>query len=208
MTRATASDNFNSAPQLFSLPDAELQFWPGFLEAEPAQQLLQTLMLELPWQQPSIQIYGRNVKIPRQQVWMGEAHCCYRYSGTTFQPQPWHPAVQQLAQQLSEQLALPFNCVLLNLYQGGGEHMGWHADDEPELGVAPKIASISLGQSRRFDLKHRHLDCQLQLALTHGSLLLMAGRCQQSWLHRLPKQAKATATRLNLTFRYIASPVS
>lgn len=208
MTCTTASDNFNSNCQAFYLPDAELQLWPDFLAAAQANLLFEQLAAELPWQQPAIRLYGRHITIPRRQVWMGDAHCHYRYSGTTFEPQPWHPAVWQLAQQLSAQLAMPFNCVLLNLYASGEDHMGWHADDEPELGPQPMIASISLGQHRRFDLKHRQLDCQLQLILTHGSLLLMAGRCQQAWLHRLPKQAKASAGRLNLTFRYIATPVS
>ena len=97
-----------------------------------------------------------------------------------------------------------FNCVLLNQYADGQDHMGRHADDEPELGVAPQIASVSLGYPRRFDLKHRELGCQLQLMLPHGSLLLMAGECQHYWLHRLPKQAAANTERINLTFRYIA----
>lgn len=150
-------------------------------------------------------MFGKAVKIPRRQVWMGDAHCSYRYSGTTFTPQPWHPAVQALAQRLSIFLSLQFNCVLLNLYADGQQHMGWHADNEPELGHDPFVASISLGATRRFELKHRSEGWQLALDLPCGSLLLMADGCQQYWLHRLPKQSRVADARLNLTFRYIGA---
>lgn len=137
---------------------------------------------------------------------MGDAHCSYQYSGVRFAPELWHPLVQQLAAKLTDMLGHPFNCVLLNLYANGTEHMGWHADDEPELGRTPVIASLSLGASRRFDLKHRTDGHQLQLALANGSLLVMGGDCQQYWQHRLPKQSRVSAARLNLTFRYIVPP--
>lgn len=208
MTRATPSHNRNPKPQVFRLPDAELYYWPTYLTAIEANLLQQQLAEQLNWQRPRIRLYGREVAIPRRQVWMGESHCHYRYSGTDFPPEPWHPLLQPIAQRLSQTLQQSFNCVLLNHYADGQDHMGWHADDEPELGVAPQIASLSLGQSRRFDLKHRQLDCQLQLQLQHGSLLLMAGACQQYWQHRLPKQAKAATERINLTFRYIAKDTS
>ena len=135
---------------------------------------------------------------------MGDSHCSYRYSGVTFQPEPWHAEIWQLTQQINQALQQRFNCVLLNWYRDGSQAMGWHSDDEPELGDAPQIASLSLGQHRRFDLRHRQTQTQLQLELANGSLLLMAGECQQYWQHRLPKQAAASAQRFNLTFRYIA----
>ena len=151
-------------------------------------------------------MFGKAVKIPRRQVWMGDAHCRYRYSGTCFEPQPWQPQVKAMAQQVSAFLRRPFNCVLLNLYADGQQHMGWHADNEKELGHDPQIASLSLGATRRFELKHRAAPWQLALDLTPGSLLLMAGGCQQHWLHRLPKQSRVSTCRLNLTFRYIKNP--
>ena len=85
--------------------------------------------------------------------------------------------------------------------------MGWHSDDEPELGPSPDIASLSLGQARRFDLKHKSQHYQLNLTLQDGDLLLMQGPCQRHWVHRVPKQAQASSARLNLTFRYIEKPL-
>jgi alkylated DNA repair dioxygenase AlkB len=192
-----------SGCQRFVLPDAELWLWPGWLDPQRSATVMQALQQQLPWQQPELRLFGNSVSIPRQQVWMGDAHCRYRYSGVTFMPEPWHPLVQKLTAWVNQQLNRRFNCVLLNLYQNGSDHMGWHSDDEPELGVAPDIASLSLGQARRFDLKHKFQHYQLNLSLQDGDLLLMQGPCQQYWLHRIPKQAQASSVRLNLTFRYI-----
>lgn len=203
MTRQPHSDNQQNLIQHFRLPDAHLTLWPDWLKADEARLLSVQLQQQLCWAQDSIMMFGKMVKIPRRQVWMGDAHCSYRYSGTTFIPQPWHPALQMLAQRLSAWLGQPFNCVLLNFYADGQQHMGWHADNEPELGHDPVIASISLGATRRFELKHRSEGWQLALDLPCGSLLLMADGCQQHWLHRLPKQSRVSDPRLNLTFRYI-----
>lgn len=203
MTELDLPDN-PALPQLFQLPDAQLLMWQQVLDLETSRQLLAHLV-QLPWQKPAIWMFGRMLPIPRQQVWMGDPHCSYRYSGVLFSPEPWTPILLQVTAMVSQLTGHPFNCVLLNRYDGGGEHMGWHSDDEPELGESPVIASLSLGQSRRFDLRHKDLGCQLQLKLADGDLLLMAGECQRFWQHALPKQARAEGTRYNLTFRYIAA---
>ena len=210
MTDLIDSDNQSSKAsgcQRFGLPDAELWLWPHWLDRQRSAAVLSTLQQELAWQQPELRLFGQTVSIPRQQVWMGDPHCCYRYSGVTFTPEPWHPLVKKLTGWVNQQLNRQFNCVLLNLYQHGGEHMGWHSDDESELGPMPDIASLSLGQARRFDLKHKRLQYQLNLVLHDGDLLLMQAPCQAHWVHRVPKQAQANSARLNLTFRYIEKPL-
>jgi len=189
--------------QHFVLPDAELLFWPKWLSPEQAERCYQQLAQQLNWQQPAIKIFGKAVLIPRQQVWMGDPHCSYKYSGVLFEPEPWHPLVRQLTDWVNQLCQTHFNSVLLNWYADGQQHMGWHSDDEPELGNNPQIASLSLGQQRFFDLKHKNLGTQLKLELGHGSLLLMAGQCQQYWQHRVPKMAAAAEGRVNLTFREI-----
>lgn len=202
MTRAHQSDNHGSL-QHFVLPQAELLFWPKWLSPEQAERCYQQLAQQLNWQQPAIKIFGKAVLIPRQQVWMGDPHCSYKYSGVLFEPEPWHPLVRQLTDWVNQLCKTRFNSVLLNWYSDGQQHMGWHSDDEPELGNNPQIASLSLGQQRFFDLKHKNLGTQLKLELGHGSLLLMAGQCQQYWQHRVPKMAAAPEGRINLTFREI-----
>lgn len=202
MTRAHQSDNHGSL-QHFVLPQAELLFWPRWLSPEQAERCYQQLAQQLNWQQPAIKIFGKAVLIPRQQVWMGDPHCSYKYSGVLFEPEPWHPLVWQLTDRVNQLCQTRFNSVLLNWYADGQQHMGWHSDDEAELGQDPQIASLSLGQPRFFDLKHKTCGTQLKLELGHGSLLLMAGQCQQHWQHRVPKMAAATEGRINLTFREI-----
>jgi alkylated DNA repair dioxygenase AlkB len=202
LTRAHQSDNHGSL-QHFVLPQAELLFWPKWLSPEQAERCYQQLAQQLNWQQPAIKMFGKAVLIPRQQVWMGDPHCSYKYSGVLFEPEPWHPLVRQLTDWVNQLCQTRFNSVLLNWYSDGQQHMGWHSDDEPELGNNPQIASLSLGQQRFFDLKHKNLGTQLKLELGQGSLLLMAGQCQQYWQHRVPKMAAATEGRINLTFREI-----
>ena len=202
MTRAHQSDNHGSL-QHFVLPDAELLFWPDWLSPEQAERCYQQLAQQLNWQQPAIKIFGKAVRIPRQQVWMGDPHCSYKYSGVLFEPEAWHPLVKQLTDRVNGICKSQFNSVLLNWYADGQQHMGWHSDDEPELGDNPHIASLSLGQPRFFELKHKNLATQLKLELGQGSLLLMAGQCQQHWQHRVPKMAAAAEGRINLTFREI-----
>jgi alkylated DNA repair dioxygenase AlkB len=98
-----------------------------------------------------------------------------------------------------------FNSVLVNLYRSGDDSMGWHADDEPELGPSPVIASLSLGATRRFKFRHRRTRTIVDHDLTGGSLLVMSGACQSAWMHSVPKQKRVTEARINLTFRWIHS---
>ncbi|WP_337879121.1 alpha-ketoglutarate-dependent dioxygenase AlkB [Rheinheimera sp.] len=200
MTEGPGGDNGQSYQQL-CLPGATLHYWPDWLSANEAQRYFDQLQYQLNWQQPQLRLYGRAVPIPRRQVWMGDPHCSYRYSGVLFEPEPWHPLVLELTNRLNQHLGLGFNAVLLNWYSSGEQHMGWHADDEPELGDAPQIASLSLGEARWFELRHQSQLMQFKLMLQHGSLLLMGGECQRYWQHRVAKMAKAQQGRINLTFR-------
>ena len=96
-----------------------------------------------------------------------------------------------------------FNCVLVNLYRNGQDSNGWHADNEPELGINPVIASLSLGATRRFNLRHNLSNKKISIDLTNGSLLLMKGEMQHFWKHQLAKSTKVVNGRINLTFRRI-----
>lgn len=205
MTEAWSSHN-DPRPavtlQSFLVPHAELYLWRRFLSETESLELQQWLTT-LPWEQPQIRLYGKSLAIPRRQIWMGDPHCSYRYSGVTFVPHAWEPALDSLRQRLCQQTGYPLNALLLNWYQHGEHHMGWHSDDEAELGPNPAIASLSLGQTRRFDLRHKQDETQLSLQLSDGDLLLMAGACQHHWQHRVPKQSRAEKARFNLTFRYL-----
>ena len=187
-----------------TLPGAQLVLRPAWLQAGEADALFEDLRRTLPWSVHRIRMFGRWVDSPRLSAWIGDADAVYRYSGSDFLPHPWTEALSAVRHRLQEELGTPFNSVLANLYRDGRDAMGWHSDDEPELGPQPVIASVSLGGVRRFLLRHRQ-DPALRSAmeLPQGSLLVMAGDTQRRYRHALPRTAKAVAPRINLTFRWI-----
>ncbi|GAB2459304.1 DNA methylase [Hymenobacter qilianensis] len=196
---------------LLPLPDAEVLLDPHFLPPRAAMELLQELLDTIPWRHEPIKMFGKEVMQPRLTSWHGDPNARYRYSGLSLEPQPWTPALQQLRQQVSHATGAEFNSVLLNLYRTGQDSMGWHADNEPDLGPCPVIASVSLGATRRFRLRPgagTPLHAPLGLDLPPGSLLVMRGLTQQRWQHALPKTSRPVEARLNLTFRRIVEAKS
>ncbi|MDX3934257.1 alpha-ketoglutarate-dependent dioxygenase AlkB [Stenotrophomonas sp.] len=189
------------------LRDAEVSWHRHWLPRDAADTLQRTLRDDVPWEVHRIRMFGRQVDSPRLSCWMGDPAARYRYSGTEFVPQPWHPALLPLRDQLSAFCGHAFNSVLLNRYRDGDDGMGWHSDNEPELGPAPVIASVSLGAPRRFLLRRRDDQAKkAEVLLDHGDLLVMGGQTQRHYQHSLPKSARPLAERLNLTFRWINAP--
>ncbi|MDR0183620.1 alpha-ketoglutarate-dependent dioxygenase AlkB family protein [Lysobacter arvi] len=186
------------------LSDAQLRFDPHWLGPQEADMLLASLQHRLPWEVHRIRLFGREVDSPRLSCWIGDPDARYRYSGTLFEPHPWPEALRPLRERLQSTLGVEFNSVLANLYRDGSDAMGWHSDAEPELGPEPVIASVSLGATRRFALKHRDDPSRkLTLQLPHGSLLVMSGATQRHYRHALPRTARLIGPRINLTFRRI-----
>ncbi|RNI30196.1 alpha-ketoglutarate-dependent dioxygenase AlkB [Rufibacter immobilis] len=194
----------NYASCQLPMQDAQVYLIPDFISKETQPQVQQALEEQVAWRQEKIRMFGRQVEQPRLTAWYADAGKSYTYSGLTWEPLLWIPQLLALKADLEQVTGVPFNSVLLNLYRHGQDSMGWHADDEPELGQNPVIASLSLGQDRTFSFRHRQQkDLKQQLVLPSGSLLLMAGTTQHFWHHQLPKTAKAVQPRINLTFRFI-----
>jgi len=188
-----------------ALPDADVALDPAWLAPGDAEVLFAGLRDGIPWSVHRIRLFGRDVDSPRLSCWIGDPGTGYTYSGTHFEPNPWPVALRAIRARLAGDLCIDFNSVLANLYRDGRDSMGWHSDDEPELGSQPVIASLSLGASRRFVLKHRSEPSRtLALALPHGSLLVMRGGTQAHYRHALPRTAKPVGCRINLTFRRIS----
>lgn len=158
---------------------------------------------ELEWEQREILMFGRRVLQPRLVAWYGDAEAVYRYSGDTLTPRPWHPVLSNLRDRLTRICDCPFNSVLANGYRDGRDRMGWHCDDEKELGPRPVIASLSLGQERGFLLRRNGEKRSHRLMLADGSLLIMRGTSQAEFRHALPGSKKPMGWRINLTFRRI-----
>ncbi|HYG05944.1 MAG TPA: alpha-ketoglutarate-dependent dioxygenase AlkB [Stenotrophomonas sp.] len=188
------------------LPGAEVTWVRGWLAAPQAEQLRQDLLADIPWEVHRIRVFGREVDSPRLSCWIGDPEARYRYSGTEFRPHPWPAPLMALRARLADECGAEFNSVLVNRYRDGRDAMGWHSDDEPELGPRPLIASLSLGAPRRFVFRHRQDKAlKRELLLGHGDLLLMAGDTQRLYHHGLPRTAKPVGERINLTFRRIGA---
>ena len=185
-----------------ALAGATLAYAPQAMD--DAQSWFARLRHEIAWERHRIRLFGRDIDSPRLSCWIGDAGAVYTYSGTRFAPHAWTPALATLRSWLEDALGARFNSVLCNLYRDGQDSMGWHSDDEPELGPEPVIASLSFGTARRFRLRHKRDATQrLELDLAPGSLLLMRGATQRHYRHDLPKSAREVGARINLTFRYI-----
>lgn len=150
-------------------------------------------------------MFGKLLPMPRLTAWYGDKG--YTYSGLHNKPQPWLPVLLELKERVEQASGNKYNSVLLNLYRTGQDSMGWHSDDEAELGNEPAIASLSFGGERKFSFRHRtRKDLKSQsIDLAHGSLLLMQGATQHHWLHQVPKTARAMTPRINLTFRKVVT---
>jgi alkylated DNA repair dioxygenase AlkB len=166
------------------------------------------VLAEVAWEARAIVLFGRRVLQPRLVGWAG--HVPYTYSGQTLPPRPFTPAVARLHEAVVARVGTGFNHVLANRYRDGQDSMGFHADDEPELGPDPIVATVSLGATRRFVVKPRKPTAgpPLALELAHGSLVVMGGSCQRHHVHGIPRQAGASGERVSLTFRTIEDPGS
>lgn len=176
----------------------------SFCAARAAQNWYDRLQTEIPWQRHQMKIFGRTHDAPRLSCWIGDAGAVYTYSRTRYEPMPWTPASRELCDGVSDICTHRFNAVLCNLYRDGRDCMGWHSDDEPELGKNPIVASLSFGATRKFRLRHRRDPTRrADLALASGSLLYLGGATQSHYRHDLPRSARVLTARINLTFRQI-----
>lgn len=185
------------------LQNGEIGFVPDFISQELANYYFKLFQESLSFQQGTITLFGKTHPIPRLEAFFGIDNQVYSYSGKTLETQSFTKELLEVKTLIEEISDEKLNCVLVNLYRDGKDSNGWHADNEPELGKNPVIASLSLGASRRFDLKHTTTKEKISIELNHGSLLIMKGEMQHYWKHQIAKTTKVSTSRINLTFRYI-----
>lgn len=195
----------NAGLQRIALPDADVRYLPRWLPQSVADAMLSALVEEVPWTQHRVRIFGRDLPSPRLSAWIGDPGATYTYSRVRHEPLAWTPVLSALRGRLRDEFGVDFNSVLANRYRDGRDSMGWHADDEAELGAEPVIASVSLGATRQMRFRRRSGDgsAPVAVALEHGSLLWMAGRTQQLYQHAIHKTRSEVGERINLTFRVL-----
>lgn len=182
---------------------SSIAFWPNWLDKERADVLLSKAINTIDWRRDSIKIVGKTIPIPRLQQWFGDPSTSYTYSNIRLQAVSFPDWIEQLREQVETQADQRFNRALVNYYRDGSDSVDWHADDEPELGFEPVIASCSLGAERVFQLRHTVTKERLAISLPHGSLLVMGAGIQRYWQHRVAKTKTVDQPRVNFTFRYM-----
>lgn len=189
------------------LPDGEVILYQSFFDNMESNLLFKELQNSINWRQDKMKMFGKEVDLPRLTAWYGNENKFYKYSGIIMNPEPWIPTLFSIKHKIEEVVQVEFNSVLLNYYRHGKDYVSWHSDNEKELGQNPIIASVSLGETRPFQLRHKSkkdLD-KIEINLSNGSLLLMKGVTQNFWQHQIPKTSKQLKGRINLTFRFIYS---
>jgi len=190
-------DTSSELPEVF-------RWLPGWLEPAEAGRLLDLLRVEIPWEDHAVTIVGREVPVPRRVAFYGPFP--YAYSGIVHPARPLPAVVAVLRDRIESVSGHPFNTVLMNLYRSGSDSVSWHSDDDYPHGGHPAVASLSLGETRRFRIAHkRRADERYAVDLTAGGLLLMTGTSQTDYRHALPKSPKALGVRVNMTFRHMAA---
>lgn len=189
---------------LLNLSTPDLHYVQDWLPPMQAEQLYAQLHKALPWAVHQVRIAGRDLPTPRLCCWIGDDNAVYGYSGKRHAPYPWIESLQHLRERLQLELNTEFNSVLANLYRDGNDTVGWHSDNEHELGVQPVIASLSLGAARVFAIKQKQPPrTRYDLTLENGSLLVMQGSLQRDYVHSIPRRKGIHDGRINLTFRFV-----
>jgi alkylated DNA repair dioxygenase AlkB len=174
-----------------------LLYDPAFLPPQLADRYFVELRDHCHWEQKPA-LFGHMQ--PRLTASYGDAGATYRYSGTVNVALPWTPTLLEIKEKI-EAVQGEYNYCLLNRYRSGSDSMGWHADDEPEMGDV--IGSLSLGATRTFRIRHNATRETRTILAGHGTLIIMAGTMQQFWKHDVPKTRDKVGERINLTFRRI-----
>ena len=184
-------------------PEGRIRLWEGVWELEVAAELFDALKGSVAWQREWVRMFGKVYEVPRRVAWYGDPGVSYRYAGVDHEPLPWFTTLLAVRSKVEALAGTSFNSVLLNQYRTGRDHMGWHRDNEPELGSQPVIASVSFGVARRFDLRHTETKERVSCVLEPGSVCIMDGPLQAHWHHRMPPAPREEGMRINLTYRQV-----
>ena len=177
-------------------------YYTEFFNKNLSKLLYNRLLKKVKWEYETLNFMGKHMVLKRRSAWYADYGNYYKYSGVTKKPHLWNREIKFIKFLIEKETEYFFNSVLLNEYSDGTVGMGWHSDDEKELGLQPIIASISLGASRDMYFKNNKSK-KIKLFLENGSLLIMKGKTQSFWKHTIPKRLKIKDGRINLTFRSI-----
>ena len=198
-----------STPSLFSdkrelLPfDGSALLIPRFIAPVESTKLFAKINEETPWEMPEMVMFGKKYPQAGLSTWFTNTNVSYVYSGIARTPHIMTPLLTDVMNACALATGAEYNSVLVNLYRDGNDSVSWHSDNEAVNGSEPTIASVSLGATRRFDLRHKESGETVRVDLEDGSLLVMSGLSQHCWVHQIAKTKTKVGPRINLTFRRV-----
>jgi len=192
---ALGSDLFDNAPYRTLIADAQggVRYWPQLVGQAQAERWFTALRTGIEWQTLQRPMYERIVDVPRMLA---------RFDLDAL------PADTPLAEMLAavcEVLPGRYNSVGLNLYRDGRDSVAMHNDKLHSLIPGEPIALVSLGDTRRMNLRAKAGGWGCGLDLAPGSLLAMSHASQLTHEHGIPKTARPVGMRMSVVFR--ARPV-
>jgi alkylated DNA repair dioxygenase AlkB len=159
---------------------------------------------------------------PRSEYYISRLNKPYTYGKgrgeREYQPQPATPFIDVLWWIAERYANCKFDVCFLNRYADQHQHLGWHADDSPEMDDYRPIVIVSFGAAREIwfrktppsDVRGTTNDVVMvddgqpsihKLLLENGSIAIMAAGMQDTWQHRIPKHSAPCGERISLTFR-------
>jgi alkylated DNA repair dioxygenase AlkB len=149
---------------------------PGWVEGHQA--LLDHLSAGTGWKSVRREMYERMVEVPRLVAMLPDDG-------------PGHPLLLEMARALADRYGVAFPRLSLALYRDGNDSVAWHGDQVARELPEAIVATVSLGEPRRFLLRPAEGGEALSMQLGWGDLLVMGGSCQRTWRHSVPKVARA-----------------
>jgi alkylated DNA repair dioxygenase AlkB len=110
-------------------------------------------------------------------------------------------ALLDAAQALSRHYGIEYDSLWLNLYRNGQDSTGWHRDRFSCRRSECIVPVLTLGARRRFLIKPRAGGSSITFKPGSGDLIVMGGRCQEDWLHGVPKELGVAERRISVNFQ-------
>jgi alkylated DNA repair dioxygenase AlkB len=164
---------------------AWVDYQPGFVSGHET--LMDALVESTRWHQPKREMYERTVDVPRLVAGLPEDG-------------PGHPLLEEIRAALNAHYGTVFARTGLGLYRDGRDSVAWHGDYIARELPNAMVATLSLGEPRRFLMRPKGGGESRPFNLGWGDLIVMGGSCQRTWQHCIPKVASA-APRLAVMFR-------
>ena len=187
----TPMDLFDSAPFRTLVDDAEggVRYWPALVGQAVAKRWFDALRLGAEWRTMQRPMYERVVDVPRLL-----AH--YPLDALP----PGLPLEEMLAA-VRSMVPGDFTHVGMNLYRDGRDSVAMHNDKLHSLVPGQPIALVSLGDTRRMNLRAKVGGRAFGVELEAGSLLVMSYASQLTHEHGIPKTVRRVGERMSVVFR-------